>query len=35
MTIILESVLLTVVIFVGAAAVVQPLIDKFKVWLDL
>ena len=35
MTIILQSAALAVVIFVGTAAVVQPLIDKFKVWLDL
>jgi len=35
MTIILQSVVLTVVIFVVAAAIVQPLIDKVKIWLDL
>lgn len=35
MTIILESAVLAAVIFVGTAAVVQPLIDKLKVWLDL
>jgi hypothetical protein len=34
MIIILKSAVLVVVIFVGTAAIVQPLIDKLKVWLD-
>ena len=35
MTIILQSAALAVVIFVGVTAVIQPLIDRFKVWLDV
>ena len=35
MTIIITSALLTAVIFIGAAAIAQPLIDKLKVWLDV
>jgi hypothetical protein len=35
MIIIIKSAVLAAVIFVGTAAVVQPLIDKLKVWLDL
>jgi hypothetical protein len=35
MIIIIQSAVLAAVIFVGTATVVQPLIDKLKVWLDL
>jgi hypothetical protein len=35
MNIILQSAALAVVIFVGVAAIVQPLIDKLKAWLDV
>jgi hypothetical protein len=35
MTIIIQSAVLAVVIFVNATAIVQPLMDKLKIWLDV
>jgi hypothetical protein len=35
MTIIIQSAVLAVVIFVSAAVIVQPLMDKLKIWLDV